>query len=197
MKGKSGLSLTMWIIIATVVGIIFGSVVGPWATNLKFIGDIFINLIQMSVVVLVMTAVAGAIAGLGGNGSGKMGLVVFASIVVFTLLSAFLGVGLGLLVQPGLGIDIGTTASTAQIADTSITKTLVGFVPTNIFSSMASGAMVPCILFSIFFGACTGIYQRDHHTTIVTDFLTAVNGVILEIIKACLLYTSPSPRDTR
>ena len=61
----------MWIIIATVVGIIFGSVVGPWATNLKFIGDIFINLIQMSVVVLVMTAVAGAIAGLGGNGSGK------------------------------------------------------------------------------------------------------------------------------
>lgn len=144
MKGKSGLSLTMWIIIATVAGIIFGSVVGPWATNLKFIGDIFINLIQMSVVVLVMTAVAGAIAGLGGNGSGKMGLVVFASIVVFTLLSAFLGLGLGLLVQPGLGIDIGTTASTAQIADTSITKTLVGFVPTNIFSSMASGAMVPC-----------------------------------------------------
>jgi len=115
-----------------------------------------------------------------------MGLVVFASIVVFTLLSAFLGVGLGLLVQPGLGIDIGTTASTAQIADTSITKTLVGFVPTNIFSSMASGAMVPCILFSIFFGACTGIYQRDHHTTIVTDFLTAVNGVILEIIKAVM-----------
>ena len=52
MKGKSGLSLTMWIIIATVAGIIFGSVVGPWATNLKFIGDIFINLIQMSVVVL-------------------------------------------------------------------------------------------------------------------------------------------------
>lgn len=186
MKGKSGLSLTMWIIIATVAGIIFGSVVGPWATNLKFIGDIFINLIQMSVVVLVMTAVAGAIAGLGGNGSGKMGLVVFASIVVFTLLSAFLGLGLGLLVQPGLGIDIGTTASTAQIADTSITKTLVGFVPTNIFSSMASGAMVPCILFSIFFGACTGIYQRDHHTTIVTDFLTAVNGVILEIIKAVM-----------
>lgn len=44
MKGKSGLSLTMWIIIATVAGIIFGSVVGPWATNLKFIGDIFINL---------------------------------------------------------------------------------------------------------------------------------------------------------
>ena len=125
MKGKSGLSLTMWIIIATVAGIIFGSVVGPWATNLKFIGDIFINLIQMSVVVLVMTAVAGAIVGLGGNGSGKMGLVVFASIVVFTLLSAFLGLGLGLLVQPGLGIDIGTTASTAQIADTSITKTLV------------------------------------------------------------------------
>ena len=47
-KGPS-ISLTTQILIATVGGIIFGSIVGPWAANLKFIGDIFIRLIQMSV----------------------------------------------------------------------------------------------------------------------------------------------------
>ena len=57
MKTKK-LSLTTWIIIATLAGIIFGSIVGPWASNLKFIGTIFIRLIQMSVVCLVMTSVA-------------------------------------------------------------------------------------------------------------------------------------------
>ena len=61
MEGKKkGLSLTTQILIATAGGIVFGSLIGPWASNLKFIGDIFIRLIQMSVVLLVMTAVAGA-----------------------------------------------------------------------------------------------------------------------------------------
>lgn len=65
-KGVS-ISLTTQILIGTVGGIVFGSFVGPWASNLKFIGDIFIRLIQMSVVVLVMSAVAGAV----GGGDGK------------------------------------------------------------------------------------------------------------------------------
>ena len=51
MEGKKkGLSLTTQILIATAGGIVFGSLIGPWASNLKFIGDIFIRLIQMSVV---------------------------------------------------------------------------------------------------------------------------------------------------
>ena len=40
---KKGLSMTTQILIATVGGIIFGSIVGPWAGNLKFIGTIFTN----------------------------------------------------------------------------------------------------------------------------------------------------------
>ena len=48
MEGKKkGLSLTTQILIATAGGIVFGSLIGPWASNLKFIGDIFIRLIQM------------------------------------------------------------------------------------------------------------------------------------------------------
>ena len=46
-KKKFKVSLTTQILIATVAGIIFGALVGPWAANLKFIGDIFLRLIQM------------------------------------------------------------------------------------------------------------------------------------------------------
>lgn len=63
---KLKLSLTTKIVIAVVLGIFFGTVMGDWAGNLKFIGDIFIRLIQMSVVLLVMTSVISAI---GGKGS--------------------------------------------------------------------------------------------------------------------------------
>ena len=49
MEGKKkGLSLTTQILIATAGGIVFGSLIGPWASNLKFIGDIFIRLIPVS-----------------------------------------------------------------------------------------------------------------------------------------------------
>ena len=49
-KKKIGLSLTNQILIATFGGIIFGGIVGPWASNLKVFGDMFLRLIQMSVI---------------------------------------------------------------------------------------------------------------------------------------------------
>ena len=65
-KKRFSISLTTQILIATIGGIIFGALVGPWASNIKFVGDIFIRLIQMSVILLVMSAVAAAV----GSGDG-------------------------------------------------------------------------------------------------------------------------------
>ena len=60
---KPKLSLATQIIIATVTGVVFGALVGPWASNLKFIGSIFLRLIQMSVVILIMSSMAAAVGG--------------------------------------------------------------------------------------------------------------------------------------
>ena len=108
MEKKKGLkiSLTTQILVATIAGIIFGSIVGPWAANLKFIGDIFIRLIQMSVVLLVMSAVAAAVGGGDGKDVGKMGLHTFKWIIGFTLVSASLGMILAMIIKPGIGIEI-------------------------------------------------------------------------------------------
>ncbi|MGO1950420.1 MAG: cation:dicarboxylate symporter family transporter, partial [Mycobacteriaceae bacterium] len=43
--------------VGAVAGIVFGLIVGDWAANLQFIGDMFIRLIQMSIVPLVMASV--------------------------------------------------------------------------------------------------------------------------------------------
>lgn len=88
-------STAILILIAAVAGIIFGSLVGSWSGNLKFIGDMFIRLVQMSVVVLVMTAVASAIAKVGGKDAGRMGVHTFKWIIFFTVCSGLLGLALG------------------------------------------------------------------------------------------------------
>lgn len=184
-KKRFKISLTTQILIATVAGIVFGSLVGPWAANLAFIGNIFLRLIQMSVVLLVMTAVAGAVGSGDGQDVGKMGFHTFKWIIIFTIISAGLGVILSMVVKPGVGIDISQAAGVAKqsVKSASLQDTILNFVPTNVVQSMAEGAMVPCIVFALFFGVAMGSYARQSGNRTVVDWINGINGTITAIIK--------------
>lgn len=184
-KKRFSISLTTQILIATAGGIMFGALVGEWASNLKFIGDIFIRLIQMSVVLLVMSAVASAVGGGDGQDVGKMGFHTFKWIIIFTVISAGLGVALSMLLQPGIGVEIASAADVANssVETGSIQDTILGFVPTNIINSMAEGSMVPCIVFSLFFGVAMGAYAKESGNRNIIEWVQGINGVITNIIK--------------
>lgn len=184
-KKRFSISLTAQILIATAGGIVFGALVGEWASNLKFIGDIFIRLIQMSVVLLVMSAVASAVGGGDGQDVGKMGFHTFKWIIIFTVISAGLGVALSMLLQPGIGVEIASAADVANssVETGSIQDTILGFVPTNIINSMAEGSMVPCIVFSLFFGVAMGAYAKESGNRNIIEWVQGINGVITNIIK--------------
>jgi len=162
-KKKLSVSLTTQILIATIGGIFFGAVVGEWAANLKFIGDIFLRLIQMSVVILVMSAVAAAVGSGDGQDVGKMGFHTFKWIIFFTVISAGFGVALSMLIKPGVDVVLGNAEdiANATVESASLQDTLLGFVPTNVLGSMSDGAMVPCIVFSLFFGVAMGAYTKQ------------------------------------
>ena len=184
-KKKLSISLTTQILIATVGGIVFGSIVGEWATNIKFIGDIFIRLIQMSVVLLVMSAVAGAVGSGDGQDVGKMGFHTFKWIIGFTVVSAGLGVALSMILKPGVGITLSGAENLAEqtIESSSLSETILNFVPTNIINSMAEGSMVPCIVFALFFGVAMGAYAKQTGNRVIVDWVTSLNAVITNIIK--------------
>ena len=184
-KKRFSISLTTQILIATAGGIVFGALVGEWASNLKFIGDIFIRLIQMSVVLLVMSAVASAVGGGDGQDVGKMGFHTFKWIIIFTVISAGLGVALSMLLQTGIGVEIASAADVANssVETGSIQDTILGFVPTNIINSMAEGSMVPCIVFSLFFGVAMGAYAKESGNRNIIEWVQGINGVITNIIK--------------
>lgn len=187
-KKKISLSLTTQILIATVGGIVFGAVIGPWASNLKFIGDIFIRLIQMSVILLVMSAVAAAVGSGDGQDVGKMGFHTFKWIIGFTVISAGLGILLSIIVKPGIGIQIANAEEIAKatVESTSLQDTVLGFVSTNIIGSMADSAMVPCIVFSLFFGVAMGAYTRQSGNRNMVEWVTGFNTIITNIIKTVM-----------
>ncbi len=186
-KGFS-ISLTTQILLATVGGILFSTFIGPWAANLKFIGDIFIRLIQMSVVLLVMSAVAAAVGSGDGQDVGKMGFHTFKWIIAFTIVSAGFGVALSMLFKPGVGIEIASAEDVANAAveSSSLQETLLGFVPTNIIGSMAESAMVPCIVFSLFFGVAMGAYTKQSGNRNMVEWVTGLNTIITNIIKTVM-----------
>ena len=176
--------MALIILIAAIAGIVFGSLAGSWAGNVKFIGDMFIRLVQMSVVLLVMTAVTSAIGKVGGKDAGRMGFHTFKWIITFTLISSFVGLALGVTIRPGMGVPLDST-STGGIkspATTSIQETLLGFIPTNIFESMSKGDMVPCIVFAILFGLALGTYTRTSGKSDVADLVDGINTVVMRIV---------------
>lgn len=187
-KKRFGLSLTNQILIATFGGIIFGGIVGPWASNLKVIGDMFLRLIQMSVIPLVMSAVIVAVGRGSGGDAGKMGIHTFKWIIFFTLTSAFMGVVLSYYIRPGVGVahmtEVGEVAANANVmGEGSLRDTILAFFTTNIFTAMSTSAMVPCIIFSLFFGVAMSQYIRDTNKTIMLDVVVSVNEIIVNIIK--------------
>lgn len=181
---KFNLSLTSQIIIATVSALVIGTFVGPAVKNIEFIGQIWLRLIQMSIIALVMTSVAGAIGKLEGSGAGKMSYHTFKYIIIFTIFSALLGLGLAFLFKPGVGIDLGLAGEIGggDLGSTSVVDTLVNFVPTNIFQAMAEGSTVQAIVFSLIFGVAAGAYAAKSKRTEVLDLIKDINGVIMEII---------------
>lgn len=187
-KKRLSISLTTQILIATIGGIIFGALIGPWASNIKFIGDIFIRLIQMSVILLVMSAVAAAVGSGDGQDIGKMGFHTFKWIILFTVISAGLGIALSMLIQPGVGIQIANAEeiANATVESTSLQDTVLGFVSTNIIGSMADSAMVPCIVFALFFGVAMGAYTRQSGNRNMADWVTGLNAIITNIIKTVM-----------
>lgn len=188
---KFKLSLTVQIIIAVVVGIAFGTIVGEWAGNLKFIGDIFIRLIQMSVVLLVMTSVISAIGEMARNNDEnqlglKVGVMTFFWIIFATLIASGLGFVLATIVRPGEGMQVTETFVAEDTASLGFQETITNFVSTNIFSSMAAGDMIPIIVFSVLFGIGLNQWIKKSGDTSVLDLIKHTNNITLNVIQTVM-----------
>ena len=120
-----------------------------------------------------------------GQDVGKMGFHTFKWIIIFTIVSAGLGVGLSLLIKPGIGVSLVGAADVAKqsVESTSLQETILNFVPTNVIQAMSEGSMVPCIVFALFFGVAMGAYARESGNKVVVDWIVGLNGTITNIIK--------------
>ena len=182
---KLKISLTAQIIIAVIVGVVFGAVFNTAAIRIKFVGEIFLKLIQMSITLLVMGAVIESLGGLNPKEMGKIGKKTFLGFLISTFIAAFFGLITALLLKPGAGLDLTSFSNQEKVMIDNMTWTEVflDFVPGNIFQALAEGKTVQVILFSIIFGYALSKVMSANSENKVLDVVKSVNEVIISVLK--------------
>jgi Na+/H+-dicarboxylate symporter len=138
---------------ALVLGVLAGIVLGEQAAAIRWLGDLFIRLIRMVVVPLVFVSIVAGVAAMGDPR--RLGAIGGRTLLLYlgtTAVAVALGQSLGVLFQPGAGIDFsGVTARPVGDAP-SPGEQLMNIVPLNPFEALAGGDMLAVIFFSILVG---------------------------------------------
>ena len=153
-------------------GLVLGVFAGIWLhqnpnpvvmTAFTFIGQVFIRLIQMVVIPLVISAIVIGITSVSDSKQiGKLGTKMILYYAIITTIAVTIGAALALIFQPGLGaaeyINSETAsniqaqvATTIEVQKNNMLNIILGFIPKNPLAAVASGDMVPILMFAVIF----------------------------------------------
>ena len=183
-------NLGFWIIVAMVLGIIAGGLMGSEASIFAPLGTLFIQLIKMLVVPLVAISIIAGAAALGGSRSaGRIGVVSIGYILLTTVVSIVISIVVGLIFEPGVGLSADGVNSIAQQSSTdagtastpSFWDTVIGMIPANPIEAFAKGNILQIIVFGLFVGFGIATIEASRWQKI-TDALNS----LLEALVWCI-----------
>ena len=154
---KFWFAIPLWqrVIAALVLGVITGWLWGPEAERIKWIGDFFIASIKMLVVPLIFFSLVSGVAAIGDVAKlGRVGGRALLLFVVTGQIAVWLGLALGTLIQPGIGVNTGAIEKGAVPApsDASWTDMIISMVPQSPVQTMADVNVLPLIVFALLIG---------------------------------------------
>ncbi len=178
------------VIIALLLGIVGGIVVGEPAGNLEIIGNVYIRLLQMTVLPYVLVSIVGGLGRLDSRMAASIGLK-----AVQVILIVWFAVMLTLLLIPiayphwemagFLSISLVTEAVEFNFIDL--------YIPANVFSSLANTVVPAVVLFSLLMGvAVISVKDKDTLLTLTTNIGDALMGGTSFVAKLIPLGFLPS-----
>jgi proton glutamate symport protein len=182
-------SLTTWILIALVGGIVFGAFLPGPAKQLGILGTIFLRLIKSIIAPLLFGTLVVGIAGTGNvKTMGRIGGKAILYFEIVTTIALFVGLGAVNLVKPGVGVQLKPGAGSAVVAQSpNIVQTLIEHTfTTSIIDSMAKGEVLQIVVFAFIFGAAcatVGLKARP-----VVEFCESLAEVMFKYTGYVMLF---------
>lgn len=160
------MSLITKIAVGFFAGLVFGFVIGPLSSPfideiilpvLKLAGDIFLALLKMLIVPLVFSSLIVGASSIGDpKALGRIGVKTVALYLSTTVVAVALGLLLGNVIQPGVGMSIEGAEAVAKEAD-SIFSVILNIFPSNPLKALVDGSMLQVIVFALFLGVAAAL----------------------------------------
>lgn len=170
------------------LGVLLGLAWPAAAPSVGFVGDVFVRLIRMLVVPIVFVTIASGVTAIGDpQRLGSVGARTVGLFAATTFIAMSLGIGIALLMQPGIGANLGA-AVPRPLGDVKSTyDQLVGIVPVNIVQSLAEGDMLAIIFFSLLVGIGTILAGEGGGP--MAKVLDSASAVLFQIIRLVMEIT--------
>ena len=183
-------AIPLWqrVVAALLLGVAIGLLWPEGAAAIKIVGDLFVRLIKMLVVPVVLITIAAGIASLGdprrlgGIGGRTVALFAFTTLVAVTI-----GMGFGLLLQPGSGIALAGVAPHVLGPPVTPADQLLGIVPVNIIDALAKGDMLAIIFVAVLLGIASVVSGEAGKP--VVALLQGLVAVLLHLVRIVMEVT--------
>ena len=159
-------------------------------TWFKPFGDAFVRLIKMLIIPLIVTTLVSGVTAMGDPKKlGSLGARTIGLYMLTTLFAVSLGLAMGTLIKPGVGVEY-NTASAEDLASVTgkmaaaeeaggFVDRLLNIIPSNPVAALSDGQVLPTIFFSLMIGI--GILFVGKAADPVRHFFDSAAEVVMRI----------------
>lgn len=201
METKKATSLGKKSIIGLICGLILGAILCMMPDSsikndiiineiLNFIGTGYLNLIKMTIVPFVFTSlVMGITSATDVRQVGRIGSKTLVIYMATTVVASAFGILGGMILKPGVGVNLGSfdLSQSYENVETSVSKVLLDFIPTNIVESFANGKMIHIVVFAVFVGIAISLLGEKAQP--VKEFNESLANIMLKIVNIVMSLT--------
>ncbi|MDH3327367.1 MAG: dicarboxylate/amino acid:cation symporter [Gammaproteobacteria bacterium] len=193
------MNMTTKILIWMGAGLVLGSLINAFASDVKFVQDYFVNgifhvlgaifvsLLKMLVVPLVTFSLICGVCGIGDiNKLGRVGAKAFGLFMLTTALAITLAITVSSIVGPGKNFDLNQTNKVEFVAPESppLSQVIINLVPSNPVTAYAEGNMLQIIFFTILFAVCI-LMIGERGKSIITG-AEKLNEVMMQVVNVVM-----------
>ncbi|ANZ44757.1 dicarboxylate/amino acid:cation symporter [Cloacibacillus porcorum] len=199
MQEKKKLSLIAKIGVGFIIGLILGFIIGPMAPNspfiadiviplLQLVGNIFLALLKMLIVPLVFSSLIMGASSIGDpKVLGRIGVKTVAFYLGTTVVAIAIGLVLGNIIQPGVGMAIEGAKAAAKEPET-VFNVILNIFPANPLKALVEGVMLQVIVFALFLGVAATLIGEKGRAFL--EFNSSLAEVMFKVT-AIVMKTAP------
>ena len=190
---ESSKSITFWIFIALIAGVLVGWLAPELAKDMDIFSKIFLKLIKTIVAPLLFATLVLGIAGHGDMKQvGRMGWKSLVYFEIVTTLALAFGLIAANLIRPGDGINLDNVNKALPVptAQQGWKEIILHSFPENIAKSIAEGQVLQVVVFSIIFAIGLSMVTNAKHKATMLEWTESLAEVMFKFTKI-IMYFAP------